>query len=545
MLKKYLRFMNKETKEFRKKFFVIVSFSFVVYLLALFSSFLGKRLIERLQSFDVHSIVYISLISILLFIISSFFSYFVGVVETKLSNDIKIKVQKNFYKTIQLSYYENINYKSSSEIYYRMFKDINAMIDFYVKLFISFPLNIILIITSLTIMMFINVELSLFLVFCAFFQVITMILAKKPLRKISKIRIDNEQKLIKEVNDNFLVDDLSRSLGIEDFIFKKTSPFFENLKKSNIKFVSYNLFSNSFIGLIGQIINFVSLILGIYFVYKGFLNFGSLFLLYNLINFFANSLSSILGIYPNWLLSNACFSHYLECTKYVDIKRLEATKLFSHSSDIRIVNLSFKYLDGNIVFKNLNCVIAKNKINLISGKNGTGKSTLLKILKKMLYKDDGRILFDNNIDIDEINYNDFSQNVLFLSASSKLFDGTLLENLLIGYDKRVSDEFLNEIINLCGLDSLILKLPEGLNTQIGKTQKLLSDGEIKKVSLARILIRKPKILLLDEPFVHIDNISKNEICNSIKIYYLNYHPTIIITSHEQFFIDLDINVISL
>ena len=118
-----------------------------------------------------------------------------------------------------------------------------------------------------------------------------------------------------------------------------------------------------------------------------------------------------------------------------------------------------------------------------------------------------------------------------LFRSPILFNVSIKENISLGNDFTLSEIY--DIIDKCALRNFIDNLENGVDTKVGQSEKMLSQGEIQKIALARVLIRNPKILILDEPLAHIDVQSVNDILNTLKTYNDEYGTTIIIISHDE------------
>ena len=146
------------------------------------------------------------------------------------------------------------------------------------------------------------------------------------------------------------------------------------------------------------------------------------------------------------------------------------------------------------------------------------------------YPKSGEIKIDNNC-INNYDYTSYKKNVLYVSTKFNFISGTLMDNLCL-YNQ-YDDCLVESICKLCGLSSVIQNLPNGLHTKIKSIVGDFSDGEMRKITLARAFLRNSKILCLDEPTSFLDSKSAKEICEIIANYKTTYKCTIIIASHDE------------
>lgn len=117
----------------------------------------------------------------------------------------------------------------------------------------------------------------------------------------------------------------------------------------------------------------------------------------------------------------------------------------------------------------------------------------------------GQITFDG-IDIDDIDLKDYRKAISLVAQEPSLFDGTLRENILLGVDEdSITDDVLHQVCRDAGIHDFIVSLPDGYNTKAGIKGVLLSGGQRQRVSIARALIRNPRLLLLDEATSNLDS----------------------------------------
>jgi len=166
----------------------------------------------------------------------------------------------------------------------------------------------------------------------------------------------------------------------------------------------------------------------------------------------------------------------------------------------------------------------------LAGTSGNGKSTVAKLVARLYDARAGTLLLGGT-DIRDIKLKSLRSSVIFVPQDPVLFDLTLRENLLYGNSK-ASEEELGAVMNLVQLDSLIKRLPKGLDESLGPRGNRLSGGERQRVALARALLQHPKVLLLDECTSALDELTEKQLLNALDEHLKDI--TTIIISHRPY-----------
>ncbi|KAI1768032.1 P-loop containing nucleoside triphosphate hydrolase protein [Hypoxylon sp. FL1150] len=173
---------------------------------------------------------------------------------------------------------------------------------------------------------------------------------------------------------------------------------------------------------------------------------------------------------------------------------------------IELRDVWFRYPTRDVpVLNGLNMTVEKGQFAAIVGPSGCGKTSVISLLERFYKVKSGSITY-NDTDIDNIDIRSYRKTISLVAQEPSLFDGTIRENLLLGVDPdSVTDEQLEQVCRDAEIHDYISSLPEGYNTKVGIKGILLSGGQKQRVSIARALIRDPRLLLLDEATSNLDS----------------------------------------
>jgi ABC-type bacteriocin/lantibiotic exporter with double-glycine peptidase domain len=251
---------------------------------------------------------------------------------------------------------------------------------------------------------------------------------------------------------------------------------------------------------------------------------GGMFAIYSLSTVLFSKINSIFDTIVAFYNSKTFLSRVVEILE----EEVEENGDMKHdlSGSIRLENVSFSYTkDSKRVLSDINIQINKGEKIAIVGSSGSGKSTLSKLLIGLFPPTTGKILFDA-LDYDSLDKQYLRQQIGIVPQDMTLFNKTIFEN--IAGDFPVSHEEMVEVCKLVNIHHEIMEMPMEYNTLVSEMGMNLSGGQRQRIILARALIKKPKIILLDEATSYLDNVNEKEIMQRFK----DQNITIIVIAHR-------------
>lgn len=195
---------------------------------------------------------------------------------------------------------------------------------------------------------------------------------------------------------------------------------------------------------------------------------------------------------------------------------------------IEFEDVTFSYDGKRRVLNNINLEVNKGQLVAIVGESGSGKSTIASLILNSYSATSGKIKV-NDINIENISSDDLYKKISLVSTNSYIFNGTILDNLLMG-NRNAKDEEIDDALKKSRLDEFINSLKDGVNTNVGEGGNSLSGGQKQRLSLARAILADREMIIFDEATSNIDVESEEAIWKAI--YELAVNKTILVISHR-------------
>lgn len=218
----------------------------------------------------------------------------------------------------------------------------------------------------------------------------------------------------------------------------------------------------------------------------------------------------------------------------------DALELKSDLDVIELKDVGFKYLgNNNEILKSINLVIKAGKSLAIVGRTGSGKSTLAKLLPRYYDPTSGEILIDG-INLKNYSLSSIRKNIVVVYDEPFLFSATIEENIKFAQPDASLAE-VQEVAKICAIDEFINELPDGYQTVVGERGYSLSGGQRQRLALARAILAKPSVLILDDALSSVDVSTEKEIVENLRS--LKNEITLILIAHRSATIALSDEVV--
>ncbi len=264
-----------------------------------------------------------------------------------------------------------------------------------------------------------------------------------------------------------------------------------------------------------QIFQVVCLAFTGYLAFQGNILAGDIALYQSYFATIVNQVSAIITLVPTIAKGIESVHSIGEVLLSDDVEQNEGKKALKEVEGVfSFKNVHFKYHDGEKdTLNGLNLEVKKGETIALVGESGAGKTTILNMVIGFYLADSGELLMDGQ-DLRQIDLRSYRKYLAVVPQTSILFSGTIRDNITYGCEN-VTEEQLNEVVKAANLKDLIDSLPKGLDSMVGEHGGKLSGGQRQRISIARALIRNPKIIVLDEATSALDSISEKLIQEAV------------------------------
>ena len=447
------------------------------------------------------------------------------VASRKIEYDLKNEIFFH-YQTLPLSFYKNNN---TGDLMNRISEDVGK-VRMYLGPALMYGLNvIILMVMVIPFMFYINFNLAFYSLIPLPFLVVCIYLVQNIINIRSEeiqVSLSNLSTYVQESFSGIrIIKSFVREINFEN-VFKSKSIDYKD-KSVNLQYV-LALFFPIIITLIGMSI-IITVYIGAIEVFEGNLSIGNIaeFLIYvYLLTWPVTALGWITSIIQRASASQRRINEFLEQQTDILSNKKEKIDLLGK---IEFKNVSFRYPDTNIHgMKDISFKINPGESLGIIGATGSGKSTISNSIMRLFDVDKGKILFDDT-DIKNLDIQHFRRQIGYVPQDVFLFSDTITNNILFGSENKNYENVRDAAVN-ADLMRNINSFPEKFETKIGERGITLSGGQKQRISIARAIIKEPKILILDDCLSAVDTKTENIILENLKKIMLD--KTSIIISHR-------------
>lgn len=369
----------------------------------------------------------------------------------------------------------------------------------------------------------VSIDLNLFLISLVFIS-ISVFISKTVAIPLKKIQLSIQEMIMKitiDIQESSHMYRVLRAYNATHLFQKKITDDINSVYKQGYKLSILNSLSSPIVALLLQLTNLGTLVFGIYQVASRNFDLASLAAYLMYFNYFSTSVSQILNSYIQIKLSESGEIRVSELLSeptesFNDTPNGNSNSTFPRVSPaISFHHVSFAYPQTNSpTLTELTFRVPAGKRTAIVGPSGCGKTTCLGLVARFYSPQFGDI-YIGNTNLSDISSSELRDNICYIDQTNSILTGTVRDNLVFG--DYFDDQYLIQILREVDLyDELAHFNTNPLDYFVGQSGTFLSGGQKQRLSLARAILRKPKILIMDEPTSSVDGFSEIRICNLLQ-----------------------------
>lgn len=515
----------KYTIKHKVAIFTTLVMSFIVSGIGILSSFLLKYLVDgNIQGISGHShehghehgmieifavmITCMLVLYIIRFIIQLIRGKLTAVLAGKINSQMITDVYKKMVD-LPIRFFGN---KETGEIMSR-FSDAAKINEAISSVILSVVLDMVMFIGSGIMIYQLSPSLFPYAVITILIYAIISICYIKPIEYANRTVIGEDAMInsyIKETTDGIST---LKSCNAVEKAKEKFTTMFEKFQRSAVKASMKSLRKDGLIELFESIGMLVILWVGAVSIINGEMTAGTMITVYSLLGYFLTPVQNIIE------MQSSLQEAYIAAERLEDIydssieEKSENANGKVENGNIEFNKVNFAYSNSDLIIKDLSFSVKNGSSFAIVGKSGCGKSTIAKLMTRLCNQENGNIRIGNH-SISDIPLNELRKKVVYVPQEISFFCDTIRNNILLGINEKITDEEINKVLELCDCEFLKEKHMT-LDSVIEENGTNFSGGQLKRLALARAIIRKPKILILDETTSNIDAESVKKITSQI------------------------------
>lgn len=509
---------------------IVIITSIVSAIILLPVPVLTQLIIDRyIKNQDTQMIIVICIVIICLYIFSFIIRVILNYVFSLLNNKLLLSIKQDLTGKIISLPLSFFNETQSGYLVSRI-NEINQLGSMFSLMFISLVVSGLTFICSIFILGFLGWQI---LVLSLLFFPLQFFIVKKftgGLQSVSKTMMEKSALLNKNMQEVVSGIQTVKSYASEDKEKSKINSSMQSVYKNSLLQNIFLGVSQETIGFVSNISNLLVLVISAFLIINKQFTIG----LYVACLQYANNIFRPVQSFafagmimqPMVVAINRISEYFEIIGEDNNLKRKKNPKSFK--GKIEFHNLSFFYEKDNYILNNVSFIINPGEKVVISGANGTGKTTIIKLLLQLHLPQKGSILIDND-DATTIMLPTLRKKLGFVSQDVFLFNDTIKNNLVYGCDDFSEGELDYITKKFC---PFIYELPDGINTLVGERGNNLSGGQKQAVSIIRAILKQPDILLFDEGNTNLDNQSRDTLTDLVDEYFSN--KSCIFIAHDNF-----------
>lgn len=477
------------------------------------------------------TILWIGFVLFVFYCIRYGISFVIGYYGHKLGILLETDMRKDLFKKFQVMDYQYFDDKKTGELLANLTTHLHDVSEMSHHAPEDIFISVLMIIGSFIILSFVNIPLTLITFVAILFLLVIATIRRKKLKNSFRAVKKEQGELSAKIASSLSGIALTKAFNNEEYEidrFKEVNEDYKNARKKS--FLELGLF-NSTINFLTNITNLILLVVGSIMVIQEKLFLEDLIAFFLYINFLISPINKLANSMETIQQGWAGFERFanimdIEPKIYSKENAIQIDKL---KGKIEFKDVTFQYKSENdMVLAHFNAQIPSGKKVALVGETGVGKSTIAKIIPRFYDITAGGVYIDD-INVKDYNLYHLRKSIGHVQQDVIIFWGTIKENILYG-NPNATDEEVREAAKKANIYDFIISLPHQFDTMVGERGIQLSGGQKQRIAIARLFLKNPSILILDEATSSLDNVTERQIQNAFDT--LSIGKTTLVIAHR-------------
>lgn len=440
-------------------------------------------------------IAIVALAVIFLRLIYFIFGVIITKIFTKISKYVTFMIRKRLIAHLKIASMNEYETLGSGAITSNLITDVNTLDAFIISSVSKFVSSVLTLLAVGIVMMMIDPVLGLLILII---QPIIMFVSKQMSKRVGSLKKEENQAIEnfqESVGETLELYGQIKASNKENYFFSKAISGAKEIQKTSNEFgyksVAYEKLSYTIFLVVFELLRASGLLLVAY----SELSIGMMFAMFGYIWFIMTPVQDILSMQYSYASAMAALKRVNKIlrlkTEYTGTKTIE-----SRHVDISLQHLNFSYSEGKNILEDVSLEIKSGSKIALIGASGSGKTTLAQVISGFYEKQSGELRY-NNISMEELDKSSLREKIFLVLQMPILFNSTLRFNITMG-DEGISDEQIYSALDIAQLSEMIAGMEEKLDTIVGRHGIRLSGGQRQRLSIARMIIANPSVVIFDE-----------------------------------------------
>jgi len=423
------------------------------------------------------------------------FTVLITKIFTKIAKYVTFKIRQRLLKHLKIASMNEYETLGSGAITSNLVTDVNTLDNFIMSVASKLVSSVLMLLAVGIVMIAIDPIMGMLILVI---QPIIMFLSKNMSKKVGVLKKKENaaiEKFQNNIGETLELYGQIKASNKEEYFFSEAIGHAEEVRKNSNEFgfknIAYERLSFTIFLTAYELLRASGLLLVAY----SDLSIGMMFAMFGYIWFIMTPVQEILGMQYSYSAAKAALER-LNKILTLKTEKSSTKELNGDGVDITLSDLNFSYSKEKQTLKNISMQINKGSKIALIGASGSGKTTLAQIISGFYERDSGALKY-NNIDIDELDKHSLRSKIFLVLQMPILFNETLRFNITMG-DKDITDERIKKALEIAQLSSMLDGMSNGLDTIVGRHGIRLSGGQRQRLSIARMIIADPDVVIFDE-----------------------------------------------